>query len=119
MSEAQEGKIGATGINDKKAPLDAVKDGEATVTCTVPRGFTITLDDHTKVKVDAGVQELGETIANHWYAKAHGVKIYAPASAGKEETEQTGEETDPPSDTTESPETPEKRRPGRPAKAAQ
>jgi hypothetical protein len=116
MSEAQETKLGATGVNDKKTPLDAVQEGEATVTCEVPRGFTITLDDHTKVEVKAGVQELGVVIANHWYAKAHGVKIYAPAAAAKEEPEQTGEETDPQSD---APDAPEKRRPGRPPKAAQ
>lgn len=78
MSEAPEKLVNQTGVNDKKAALDVVKDGEKVVTAISPRPFTLTMDDHTKVEVKAGAQELPESVAMHWYAKAHGVSVYEP-----------------------------------------
>jgi hypothetical protein len=77
MSEPEK-LLNQTGVNEKKSALDVVKDGEKVVTAVSPRSFTLTMDDHTKVEVKAGIQELPESVATHWYAKAHGVSIYEP-----------------------------------------
>jgi hypothetical protein len=119
MSEAAENKIGGALPSDKKSPIDVAQDGEKFVTAISPRAFTLTLDDHTKVEVQAGTQELPESIANHWYSKAHGVSVYAPMAAKKEDLAQSDESGDSNTDSSSnsSAEIVEKRRPGRPAKA--
>jgi len=48
------------------------------VTVTAPRGFNLRLDDHTVLAVKAGVQEMPEHLATHWYAVANGVTVYNP-----------------------------------------
>lgn len=50
------------------------------VTVTVPKAFRLTLDNHTVVQIKEGVQDLHKFIADHWYAKAHGVAIYTPST---------------------------------------
>lgn len=113
-------KIGGSTITSAaKTPAQAAQSDEAFVTSLVPKGFTLFLRPGLKVTVKAGTQELPVSIANHWYAKAHGVTTYAPES-GKEDAEtadESGEEaSDDNADSDESA-APEKRRPGRPPKA--
>lgn len=62
-----------------KAPADDEvkprKRKEEMVTCTIPQGFQLTLDDGTTVDIKAGTDELPRSHAEHWYSKAHGVEI--------------------------------------------
>lgn len=48
------------------------------VTAIVPKGFRLTLDDHSEVVINAGTQELPLSQASHWFAKANGVQVYDP-----------------------------------------
>ena len=48
---------------------------EEMVTCTIPQGFKLTLDDGTEIDIKAGTDELPRSHAEHWYSKAHGVEI--------------------------------------------
>lgn len=48
------------------------------ITVTVPRGFQLRVDDHTVLPVKAGVQEMLEEHALHWYSVANGVTVYNP-----------------------------------------
>lgn len=113
-------KIGGSSITSAaKTPAQAAQSDEAFVTSLVPKGFTLFLRPGLKVTVKAGTQELPVSIANHWYAKAHGVTTYAPES-GKDDTETAGEAGEEVSDDnadSDKSATPEKRRPGRPPKA--
>lgn len=113
-------KIGGSTITSAaKTPAQAAQSDEAFVTSLVPRGFTLFLRPGLKVTVKAGTQELPVSIANHWYAKAHGVTTYVPES-GKEDAETADEADEEASDedagSNESASS-EKRRPGRPPKA--
>lgn len=46
------------------------------VTVTIPKAFTLTLENHHQVHYPAGVDEMPLEHANHWYTKAMGVEIY-------------------------------------------
>jgi hypothetical protein len=46
------------------------------VTVVVPKAFMLTLDDHTPIAYAAGTQEMPVSHAAHWFARAHGVKVY-------------------------------------------
>ena len=59
---------------------EAVKEVESelvtTVLVTVPRAFNLRLNASTLLEVKAGVQEMEQEYAEHWYSKANGVVIY-------------------------------------------
>lgn len=46
------------------------------VTAIIPKNFNLTLDDMTVVNYKAGTRDIPVEHAEHWYAKANGVKIY-------------------------------------------
>lgn len=46
------------------------------VIVTVPKRFRLTLDNHTTITIEPGVQKVEQFIANHWFSKANGVKIF-------------------------------------------
>lgn len=50
-----------------------------TVTVIVPKDFKLRLDDHQELQFKAGVQEMREDYANHWWSKANSVQIYKPS----------------------------------------
>jgi len=58
----------------------AAKAPEDTVTVTCEKAFRCRLSHHEEHRIAAGVQEmapdLAEKLAGHWYAKAHGFRIY-------------------------------------------
>lgn len=45
------------------------------VMASVAKAFTLTRDDHQKVEYPMGTLAMPKADAEHWYAKAHGVKI--------------------------------------------
>lgn len=51
---------------------------QALVTAVVPRGFTLTDEEHKEFRYEAGTQEMRLDHANHWYSRACGVSIYRP-----------------------------------------
>lgn len=48
----------------------------AKVIVTVPKRFRLTLDNHTTITMEPGVQKVGRFIADHWFSKANGVKVF-------------------------------------------
>lgn len=46
------------------------------VTVTIPKNFSLTLDDHSQVHYKAGVDEMPLEHATHWYSQAMGVEVY-------------------------------------------
>lgn len=46
-----------------------------------PKAFTLTLDGHVDLHVRPGVQEMAKSVAEHWFVKAQGVKVYDPTHA--------------------------------------
>jgi len=67
-----------------KGPMDVAVPGEQIVSALVLRTFILTLADGTPIRVMAGTQQMPQSIAEHFYSKAHGVKI-VPAKAPKAE----------------------------------
>jgi ATPase subunit of ABC transporter with duplicated ATPase domains len=60
---------------DRREAAAAVAEDDAEmVMVTVPKPFNITLDNHKRVHVKAGTYPLAVGLAEHWYAKANGVK---------------------------------------------
>lgn len=49
--------------------------GEDIVMASVPKGFRLTLDTYREVVYEAGAQQMPRSHAEHWYAKANGVKV--------------------------------------------
>lgn len=49
---------------------------EVTVTATVPKDFILNVTHDLRVHYKAGVQEMPLDHAEHWWAKANGVKVY-------------------------------------------
>lgn len=47
---------------------------QALVSVTVPQPFNLTRDDGSRVRYEAGVQDMHRDDAEHWYAQAHGVE---------------------------------------------
>lgn len=60
--------------------LEAAGDLIEKVVVTVPRGFKLRLDNHTELTFAPGVQTVARFITDHWYAKAHGMKIFETAA---------------------------------------
>ena len=54
---------------------------EENVIVTVPKNFQLYVDHSTVKHFKAGVQQMDRNLAEHWWSKANGVKIY---SADKE-----------------------------------
>lgn len=52
-----------------------VKQAPAMVLVFVPHAFKIRVDSQDQLDIKAGPQKMFATTANHWYAKAHGVKV--------------------------------------------
>jgi hypothetical protein len=44
------------------------------VSVTVPQAFNLTLDDHSRVRYEMGIQDMPREHAEHFYAKANGVE---------------------------------------------
>ena len=77
----QEETTEAEGSNDSGEQPEAEQpqpEAAKTVTVTAPKAFQLRLDNHNVKHVKAGIQEMLEEHANHWYSKAHGVEIYKP-----------------------------------------
>lgn len=67
-----------------KRPVSRV-DPNKIVMVEIERPFTLTLDDHRPVHYDAGIDEMPYGHATHWWAKAHGVKLYVGKRATPEQ----------------------------------
>lgn len=57
--------------DDAKLPK---RTNTALVSVTVPQPFNLTRDDGSRVRYEAGVQDMHRDDAEHWYAQAHGVE---------------------------------------------
>lgn len=57
-----------------KLPADEFN-GVPVVEVEVPKSFNLTLTHSQTVKIAAGARRLPQAWAEHWYSKAHGVKI--------------------------------------------
>lgn len=68
-----------------KGPMDVAEDGEEIVTATAPKAFTLMLPSRVEIRVPVGTQEMPRSIAEHWYAAAHGVSVYVPKKPAKAE----------------------------------
>ena len=58
-----------------EAAKQAEEAGEEMVMATVTKAFRLTLDSYREVVYEPGVQEMPRSHAEHWYAKANGVKL--------------------------------------------
>lgn len=56
--------------------LAAIVDRDELIIVTVPRSFTLRIDNATTRDFKAGVQRMPRWMAEHWYSKAHGVTIF-------------------------------------------
>ena len=54
--------------------------GKGEVLVFAPRAFNLRPDHDTVIHVKQGLQVLKKELADHWYCKAHGLKVQAPAS---------------------------------------
>ena len=61
---------------NKAAVADASSEDRLMV--TVPKSYTLTLDDGSPVVINAGVQMMPSKLATHWWSKAQGVKLFDP-----------------------------------------
>jgi len=52
------------------------KEESRTVTVIVPRAYNLRLDTGEILAIREGIQEMEKPIAEHWYSKDNGVKIY-------------------------------------------
>jgi len=59
-------------------PGSAPSESGEMVTVTIPKNYTLTLDDHTQVQYKAGVDEMPIEHANHWWSVQNGIEIYEP-----------------------------------------
>jgi hypothetical protein len=77
VEQTQTGSI-TDPVEVEKARVEAIDQsgGHETVTVTVPKAFQLRLTAHEVHMFKPGVQEMPRGIAEHWYAKANGVKIY-------------------------------------------
>lgn len=58
-----------------------------TTTMVFPKKVRLTLDTYNYVDFDAGIQEVPDEIADHWYLKAHGVQKHEKKRQKKAEAE--------------------------------
>lgn len=67
-------------MDPPRAPADMRQEGEAMVTMIIPpKGIKLILDGGVKVNIPGGTQNIPESLAEHWYVKAHGAKRHASA----------------------------------------
>jgi len=52
-------------------------------TIQVTQDFVLSLEDGTKRAFKAGMHEVEDHIANHWYTKAHSNPVESPAAASQ------------------------------------
>lgn len=64
----------ASKANAEDQPQDVATEGDPEVIATVIKPFTLTLNDGSSRHYDVGAQRMPKSHADHWYAKAHGVK---------------------------------------------
>lgn len=63
-----------------RTPADIRKEGEPMVTMIIPpKGIKLILDGGVKVNIPGGTQNIPQSLAEHWYVKAHGAKRHAAA----------------------------------------
>lgn len=84
MADVKSQPFGGSHVETHKSPLEQFP-GAETVTVVSPKRVLITLDNQLKVEIKEGVQELPVEVADHWYAKANGVKRYEKESAPAKE----------------------------------
>lgn len=66
------------------SPQDAAK-GHRTVTMEFPKPVHLTVSTNHSIFYPAGVQEVPEPYADHWYLKAHQVRpYYKPVQIGQQ-----------------------------------
>ena len=63
-------------VKTEDKPLAPPVVGRGMVIVEVTKAFTLRLDDNTTHSFKVGVQEVKRAIADHWYAKANGMKIF-------------------------------------------
>lgn len=64
-------------MNNALPLADLLVPGQPTETIIVAQPFQLRLDDNRLISVPVGVQEAPAGFAEHFYAKAHGVMVYA------------------------------------------
>jgi hypothetical protein len=57
--------------------IDAAMAAEHQVNVFVPAAFIFTRDDHSELKVRAGLQKMPQSMTEHWYVKSLGVQVQA------------------------------------------
>ena len=62
-------------VEPKNVPKLVTQDS-GNVMVTVPKGFTLMLDDQSKVSYDAGTQSMPRAHFEHQYAKDNGVVLF-------------------------------------------
>jgi hypothetical protein len=79
------GFVSVSQLDPPLSPVAALADerwkGEAVVKVMVPRTLTLTLDDHSQVQIPQGLNDLPESLANHWYLSANGATVYSREAA--------------------------------------
>jgi hypothetical protein len=65
------------------SPLSIKLDGEKLVTAIAPKDFFIRLTNAKRIFIKEGIQEVPESLLKHWYAKANGLKAYAPVTVAE------------------------------------
>lgn len=69
-------------INATPATPEEAAKGEDTVTMVFDNDVLLTVDTNQRIHYPKGVHEVPRHLSNHWYLKAHGVRLYAkPYSA--------------------------------------
>lgn len=61
----------------KDAIFDTIADAEKVIVI-VPKAFNLTLPKGVVLQIKAGTQTVDKFIAEHWYSKANGMKIFNP-----------------------------------------
>lgn len=64
-------------INQPPATPEEAAKGEDTVTMVFDVPVRLTVDTNQQIHYPKGVHEVPRHLSNHWYLKAHGVRLYA------------------------------------------
>lgn len=60
---------------DKPSPIESLAgDGEAMVSVSVPKAFNFRPDHHRVVQIPMGIVSIPQSLVDHWWFKAQGVK---------------------------------------------
>lgn len=74
-------KIGQP-MDPPRSPADVRQEGEEMVTVIIPpKGIKLILDGGVKVNIPGGTQNIPESLADHWYVKAHGARRHEMPNA--------------------------------------